>query len=84
MVEQVVVNDLVVGSNPTRGAYKSLNTPQGVFLLLMLRGRKCPMALPVGFEKRSDAVRRASWGREYLDFYEQSEIKSLVTRDRIL
>lgn len=41
------------------------------------------MALPVGFEKRSDAVRRASWGREYLDFYEQSEIKSLVTRDRI-
>ena len=25
-----------------------------------------------------------SWGREYLDFCEQGETKSLVTRDRIL
>ena len=33
---------------------------------------------------RKDATRRLSRGREYLDFYEQSEIKSLVTRDHKL
>ncbi len=33
-------NRLVAGSNPARGAYKILNTPAGVFLILMLPGSK--------------------------------------------
>ncbi len=39
-VEQSTVNRLVAGSNPARGAYKILNTPAGVFLILMLPGSK--------------------------------------------
>jgi hypothetical protein len=41
-VEQSPVKRLVVGSNPTRGANKILNTPKGVFLILRLRESDSP------------------------------------------
>ena len=77
VVEQVAVNDLVVGSNPTRGASKILNTPKGVFLILRLRERKTPARLSLGFESRSDVSLRTSeaGSRKFL--------KEII-RDRIL
>jgi hypothetical protein len=45
VVEQVAVNDLVVGSNPTRGAHKSLSTSSDVFLLLVLPEKECSAVL---------------------------------------
>lgn len=37
-----------------------------------------------GLEDRSDAVRRARWGREHLADLEQSEQIYLVIRDQVL
>ncbi len=51
VVEQLAVNQLVVGSNPTRGAilYKIKNTPSGVFFEIVHQNFLASPAAATGF-----------------------------------
>ena len=67
----------------TRNNKKNPGTSARVFLIVGEVHRANCLAL-VGIEQSEPCdLSRARRGREYLDFYERSEIKSLVTRDRI-